>query len=261
MKRNQLGKKLAVVAMATTMLASVLTGCGAGASSIAVVSREDGSGTRGAFVELVGVEEKDANGEKVDKTTDQAEIVNSTSVVMTTVAGNPDAIGYISLGSLDDTIKALKVDGTEATMENVTNGSYTIARPFNIATKEGLSEAATDFINYILSADGQAIIEENGYVKASDAGAFTSTGVEGKVVIAGSSSVSPVMQKLVEAYGKVNDKVEIELQTSDSTTGMTSAMDGIAVIVNKDNAIEDITTDQIKSIYVGEVTSWDDIAN
>ena len=159
MKRNQLGKKLAVVAMATTMLASVLTGCGAGASSIAVVSREDGSGTRGAFVELVGVEEKDANGEKVDKTTDQAEIVNSTSVVMTTVAGNPDAIGYISLGSLDYTIKALKVDGTEATMENVTNGSYTIARPFNIATKEGLSEAATDFINYILSADGQAIIE------------------------------------------------------------------------------------------------------
>ena len=257
-------------------------------SDISVVSREDGSGTRGAFIELFGVEEKDANGEKIDYTTEEAIIANSTEIVMTTVAGDDYAIGYSSLGSLNDTVKAVWIDGAEPTAENINNGSYTIARPFNIATKGDVSEITQDFINYILSADGQAIIEDNGYIKASDAAAFESNGATGKIVIAGSSSVTPVMEKLQEAYQKVNTGAEIEIQESDSTTGMTAAMDGtcdigmasrelkdteidggltptviakdgIAVIVNKNNPIEELTKDQVNSIFRGDVTTWEEV--
>ena len=257
-------------------------------SDISVVSREDGSGTRGAFIELFGVEEKDANGEKIDYTTEEAIIANSTEIVMTTVAGDDYAIGYSSLGSLNDTVKAVWIDGAEPTAENINNGSYTIARPFNIATKGDVSEITQDFINYILSADGQAIIEDNGYIKASYAAAFESNGATGKIVIAGSSSVTPVMEKLQEAYQKVNTGAEIEIQESDSTTGMTAAMDGtcdigmasrelkdteldggltptviakdgIAVIVNKNNPIEELTKDQVKSIFKGDVTTWEEV--
>lgn len=281
-------KKMVCVAIATMLVGANLVACGGSASSIAVVSREEGSGTRGAFVELFGIEQKNESGEKIDHTTDEAEITNSTSVMMTTVAGNPDAIGYISLGSLDDSVKVLEVNGVEASVKNVSKGSYTIARPFNIATGKEVSEVAADFINYIMSADGQAIIEENGYIKASDAVAFESNGATGKIVVAGSSSVSPVMQKLKEAYLAVNTGAEIEIQTNDSTTGMTStlegicdigmasrelsdsevdggltatviAMDGIAVIVNKDNQVSNITSEQVMNIYMGDTTSWDDI--
>ena len=257
-------------------------------SDISVVSREDGSGTRGAFIELFGVEEKDANGDKVDYTTDEAIIANSTEIVMTTVAGDDYAIGYSSLGSLNDTVKAVKIDGAEPTEDNINNGSYTISRPFNIATKGDVSNVAQDFINYIMSADGQQIIEDNGYIKASDAGAFESNGASGKIVVAGSSSVTPVMEKLQEAYQKVNSGAEIEIQESDSTTGMTAAMDGtcdigmasrelkdteidggltatviakdgIAIIVNKNNPTKDLTKDQVNSIFRGEVTTWDEV--
>ena len=257
-------------------------------SDISVVSREDGSGTRGAFIELFGVEEKDANGDKVDYTTDEAIIANSTEIVMTTVAGDDYAIGYSSLGSLNDTVKAVKIDGAKPTADNINNGSYTISRPFNIATKGDVSDVAQDFINYIMSADGQQIIEDNGYIKASDAGAFESNGASGKIVVAGSSSVTPVMEKLQEAYQKVNSGAEIEIQESDSTTGMTAAMDGtcdigmasrelkdteidggltatviakdgIAIIVNKNNPTEDLTKDQVNSIFRGEVTTWDEV--
>ena len=257
-------------------------------SDISVVSREDGSGTRGAFIELFGVEEKDANGDKVDYTTDEAIIANSTEIVMTTVAGDDYAIGYSSLGSLNDTVKAVKIDGAEPTADNINNGSYTISRPFNIATKGDVSNVAQDFINYIMSADGQQIIEDNGYIKASDAGAFESNGAFGKIVVAGSSSVTPVMEKLQEAYQKVNSGAEIEIQESDSTTGMTAAMDGtcdigmasrelkdteidggltatviakdgIAIIVNKNNPTKDLTKDQVNSIFRGEVTTWDEV--
>lgn len=257
-------------------------------SDISVVSREDGSGTRGAFIELFGVEEKDANGDKVDYTTDEAIIANSTEIVMTTVAGDDYAIGYSSLGSLNDTVKAVKIDGAEPTADNINNGSYTISRPFNIATKGDVSDVAQDFINYIMSADGQQIIEDNGYIKASDAGAFESNGASGKIVVAGSSSVTPVMEKLQEAYQKVNSGAEIEIQESDSTTGMTAAMDGtcdigmasrelkdteinggltatviakdgIAIIVNKNNPTEDLAKDQVNSIFRGEVTTWDEV--
>ena len=255
---------------------------------ITVVSREDGSGTRGAFIELFGVEEKDADGNKVDNTTEEASITNNTAVMMSTVAGDVDAIGYISLGSLNDSVKAVKIDGVEATAENIESGEYKVSRPFNIATKGDVSEVAQDFINYIMSADGQAVVEENGYIPVETTDA-ESTQPEGKVVVAGSSSVTPVMEKLKEAYAEVNPNAEIEIQQSDSTTGMTSAMDGIcdigmasrdlkdeeteagltsttiandgiAVIVNNDNPVEDLTSDQVKSIYVGETTTWADLA-
>lgn len=256
------------------------------ASSIAVYSREDGSGTRGAFIELFGIEEKDESGEKVDYTTEEAIITNSTDVMLTSVAGDTYAIGYVSLGSLNDTVKAAKIDGAEATVENIKSGAYTIARPFNIATNGEVSDAAQDFINYIMSAEGQAVITENGYIGSDDAAAYQTNGAEGKVVVGGSSSVSPVMEKLIEAYKAVNAKVAIELQTSDSTTGMTGAadgtldigmasrelkdseteagltatqiaMDGIAVVVNQNNPVEDISSEAVKSIFTGETTSWD----
>ena len=255
-----------------------------------VYSREDGSGTRGAFIELFGIEEKDESGEKVDNTTEEAIITNSTDVMLTSIAGDTYGIGYVSLGSLNDTVKAVKVDGAEATVDNIKSGSYKIARPFNIATTGEVSDLAQDFINYILSADGQAVIEENGYISVSDAAAFESNGAEGKIVVGGSSSVSPVMEKLIEAYKAVNTAADIELQTSDSSTGMTGAadgtldigmasrelkdteiesgltgteiaMDGIAVIVNQDNATEDISSDAVKGIFTGELTTWDEAAN
>lgn len=255
-------------------------------SAIAVYSREDGSGTRGAFIELFGVEEKDESGEKVDNTTEEAIITNSTDVMLTSVAGDTYAIGYVSLGSLNDTVKAVKIDGAEATVENIKSGTYKIARPFNIATKGEVSEAAQDFINYIMSGDGQKVIFDNGYIGDDSAAAFESNGAEGKVVVGGSSSVSPVMEKLIEAYKAVNANVEIELQTSDSTTGMTGAadgtldigmasrelkdseteegltatkiaMDGIAVIVNQENPVEDLSSDTVKGIFTGGTTTWD----
>lgn len=255
---------------------------------ISVYSREDGSGTRGAFIELFGVEEKDANGEKIDNTTEDATITNNTSVMMTGVAGDDYAIGYVSLGSLNDTVKALKIDGVEPTVENIKSDSYKVYRPFNIATKGEVSEAAQDFIDYILSADGQQIVSDEGYITIDDAApAFAGGQASGSVTVAGSSSVSPVMEKLAEAYMKLNGNVKIEIQTSDSTTGMTSAIDGvcdigmasrelkdtetaeltatviaqdgIAVVVNNNNPIDNLTKDQVKSIYVGETTSWSEV--
>ncbi len=253
---------------------------------ITVVTREEGSGTRDAFVELTGVLVKDGDT-KTDNTTSSAVTINSTEAVITNVKDNDAAIGYISLGSLNDTVNAVKIDGVEANADNVKSGDYAISRPFNIAYKGELSEVAQDFVDYILSSDGQGVVEENGYVAVSDAEAYSGSKPEGKVVVAGSSSVSPVMEKLAEAYKKVNTKAEIEIQTSDSSAGMQAAMngtcdigmasrdlkdeeasalkpttiakDGIAVIVNKNNTCADLTMDQVKSIYTGETTVWSDI--
>ncbi|WP_455390906.1 substrate-binding domain-containing protein [Frisingicoccus sp.] len=261
---------------------------GGASGDITIVSREDGSGTRGAFIELLGIEEKDANGNKVDNTTEDAKITNSTSVMMTTVEGDVNAIGYISLGSLNETVTALKVDGAEATPENILSGTYKVVRPFNIATKSEISDAAKDFINFIMSKEGQAVVEENGYIAVGNQPAYEAAGVSGKIVVAGSSSVTPVMEKLKEAYVAVNKDVEIEVQQSDSTTGMQSAIDGlcdigmasrelkdsetsaglsatviaqdgIAVIVNNESGIKELTSEQIKAIYTGEVTAWEDV--
>jgi len=282
-------KKMKRIVLTVTILALFITGCATeNNNEIVVVSREEGSGTRGAFIELFGIEEKDSNGNKVDKTTDEATVVNSTSVVMTTVAGNKNSIGYISLGSLNDTVKAVKVDGVEPTVENIKNNTYKVFRPFNIATRDDISELAQDFISFILSSDGQKVVEENGYIASSEEGPYSSTKPSGKIVIAGSSSVTPLMEKLKEAYLKVNTNAEIEIQASDSTTGMklamegtcdigmasrelkeselkklkptVIAMDGLVVIVNKENPVSNLTSDQIKGIFKGEITSWNEVA-
>lgn len=284
-------KRVFALGLAMTMAVGLLAGCGGQAAQdtennpITVVSREDGSGTRGAFIELFGIEEKNDAGEKVDHTTDTAEITNSTAVMMTTIAGNENAIGYVSLGSLNDTVKAVTIDGAEATAENIKNGTYSVARPFNIATGKEVSEVTQDFISFILSEDGQAVVEENGYISQGNKGAFESTQAKGKIIVAGSSSVTPVMEKLKEAYLAINPNATIEVQQSDSTTGMTSvmegmcdigmasrdlkdselaaglnptviAMDGIAVVVNKNNPVNDLTSEQVKDIFTGALTEW-----
>ncbi|MGI6177653.1 MAG: substrate-binding domain-containing protein [Eubacterium sp.] len=256
--------------------------------TINVVSREEGSGTRGAFIELFGIEVKE-NGEKVDHTTETAVMTNSTAVMMTTVAGDEYSIGYISLGSKDDTVKALKIDGAEATVENIENGSYKVSRPFNIVTKSDISANAQDFIDFIMSSDGQKVISDNGYIAVSDAGAYSGSPEDGKVVAGGSSSVTPVMEKLAEAYMAINSNVTIEVQQSDSTTGVTNAIDGtcdigmasrdlkdtetsqgvtgteiardgIAVIVNNNCPVDELTSEQVRQIFTGEVTVWSDVA-
>ena len=286
--------------LVSMLMLSALTGCGSQAQAaggpagfdtakeINVLTREDGSGTRGAFIELFGIEQKNEAGEKVDYTADTAAVTNSTSVMMTTVAGDLYSIGYISLGSMNDTVKAVQIDGCEATVENIKNNTYKIARPFNIATKEGLSDTAQDFIDFIMSADGQAVIEENGYISVSDAGSYSGEMDSGKIIVAGSSSVTPVMEKLKEAYLERNPGVTIEIQQSDSSTGMSDtidgtcdigmasrelkdsemekgltatviAMDGITVIVNNDCPINNLTSEQVKDIFMGNSVHWSEI--
>ena len=283
------------VAFACMLLAGCSSNSGDSESSdsgesINAVSREDGSGTRGAFVELFGVEQEDENGETVDMTTESASITNSTAVMMTTVAGDANAIGYISLGSLDDSVKAVKIDGAEATVDNVKSGDYKVSRPFNVVTNSNteLSDVAQDFMNFILSSDGQAVVAEEGYIPLDGGEAYTASNLSGTVTVAGSSSVTPVMEKLAEAYQALNPDVTIEVNQSDSTTGVTSAIegacdlgmasrdlkdsetsegaqatviatDGIAVIVNPESAVEDLTSDQVKQIFTGEITSWSEI--
>ncbi|MEF9915929.1 MAG: substrate-binding domain-containing protein [Lachnospiraceae bacterium] len=294
-------KKIIAMTAVAAMVIMTATGCGNQgkddkgkkasfdtANDITVVSREDGSGTRGAFIELFGIEEKGSDGKKVDYTTPEANITNSTSVMMSTVAGNDYAIGYISLGSLDDSVKALKIDNSEPSADNIKKGEYKVSRPFNIATKDSVSAVAQDFINYIMSPDGQKVVEENGYIAVDNVANYTGSKPSGKIVIAGSSSVTPVMEKLKEAYLTVNANAEIEIQQSDSTTGMTSTMDGIcdigmasrelqdsetkaglkstaiaidgiAVIVNKNSTLDKLSSEQVKTIFKGEALTWDEV--
>lgn len=298
-------KKITATALFGVLAVSAFAGCGGASSSsngssdagsdaakfdasktISVVTREEGSGTRDAFTELTGVLVKDGDN-KTDNTTTSAVTINSTEAVITNVKDNEAAIGYISLGSLNDTVKALKIGGVEATADNVKSGDYAVSRPFNIAYKGELSEAAQDFVDYIMSSDGQKIVSDNGYVTVSENAAYSGKKPSGKISVAGSSSVSPVMEKLAEAYQKVNTNAKVEIQTSDSSAGMQSAMggtcdigmasrdlkdeeksalkvetiakDGIAVIVNNANTCDDLTLDQVKSIYTGETTVWSDI--
>ncbi len=302
---NSMTKKITATALFGVLAVSAFAGCGGASSSsngssdagsdaakfdasktISVVTREEGSGTRDAFTELTGVLVKDGSN-KTDNTTTSAVTINSTEAVITNVKDNEAAIGYISLGSLNDTVKALKIGGVEATADNVKSGDYAVSRPFNIAYKGELSEAAQDFVDYIMSSDGQKIVSDNGYVTVSENAAYSGKKPSGKISVAGSSSVSPVMEKLAEAYQKVNTNAKVEIQTSDSSAGMQSAMggtcdigmasrelkdeeksalkvetiakDGIAVIVNNANTCDDLTLDQVKSIYTGETTVWSDI--
>ena len=302
---NSMTKKITATALFGVLAVSAFAGCGGASSSsngssdagsdaakfdasktISVVTREEGSGTRDAFTELTGVLVKDGDN-KTDNTTTSAVTINSTEAVITNVKDNEAAIGYISLGSLNDTVKALKIGGVEATADNVKSGDYAVSRPFNIAYKGELSDVAQDFVDYIMSSDGQKIVSDNGYVTVSENAAYSGKKPSGKISVAGSSSVSPVMEKLAEAYQKVNTNAKVEIQTSDSSAGMQSAMggtcdigmasrdlkdeeksalkvetiakDGIAVIVNNANSCDDLTLDQVKSIYTGETTVWSDI--
>lgn len=279
-----------ITALALTVMASASVFAAPKFNSkktISVMSREEGSGTRGAFIELFGVEQKNSSGKKVDYTTDEAAITNSTSVMLTSVAGDIYSIGYVSLGSLNDSVKALKIEGVDATVSNIKNKSYKISRPFNIAVKEKLSAPAQDFVNFIMSSEGQKIVEKNKYI-AVESKSFTSNKASGKVVVAGSSSVSPVMEKLIEAYKSVNPNARIELQTSDSTTGVTNAangtcdigmasrglketekakglkeitiaIDGIAVVVNKANPLVNARIEIVRDIYMGKIQKWSEI--
>lgn len=295
--------KITAITVMSALAVTAFAGCGGNSTSnssetkaestafdtsktIAVVTREEGSGTRDAFTELTGVLVKDGDT-KTDNTTSSAVTINSTEAVITNVKDNDSAIGYISLGSLNDTVKALKIGGVEATADNVKSGDYAVSRPFNIAYKGELSDVAQDFVDYIMSSDGQKIVSDNGYVTVSENAAYSGKKPSGKISVAGSSSVSPVMEKLAEAYQKVNTNAKVEIQTSDSSAGMQSAMggtcdigmasrdlkdeeksalkvetiakDGIAVIVNNANTCDDLTLDQVKSIYTGETTVWSDI--
>lgn len=302
-------KKIAAAVMMVSMVAVTAVGCGSSngtdtkgadanqsdatsdwdeTSDVTIVSREDGSGTRGAFIELFGIEEKQDDGTKVDMTTTDAQITNNTSVMLTTVADNEYAIGYVSLGSLNDSVKALKIDGVEATAENIENGSYKVSRPFNIAVKKDLNnKVAKDFMSFIMSTEGQKVVADEKYIAVADVKDYAGTKPSGSCVVGGSSSVSPLMEKLIEAYKAVNPNASIELQTSDSTTGMTStiegsydigmasrelkdeeaaeleptviATDGIAVVVNNANPLDELSADQVKDIYVGNVSTWDEI--
>ena len=297
-------KKFIAVLSIASMMAVAAVGCGSNssdstgsdngsdtasewdaASTITAVTREEGSGTRGAFTELFGVVDEDDN----DMITLDAQTTNSTSVMMTTVSENEYAIGYISLGALDESlVKAIKIDGVDATAENIENGTYKVSRPFNIAVSNNLDNpVATDFISFIMSTEGQAVVSEEGYIPVADVTDYAGSAPEGSCVVGGSSSVTPLMEKLIEAYAEVNPNASIELQQSDSTTGMTSAIegsydigmasrelkdeeaaeltgtviatDGIAVIVNQNNPTDDLSSDQVKSIYLGDVTTWDAI--
>ncbi len=283
-------KKFIALALTALMLLTLAAGCGktSESSAIYVVSREEGSGTRGAFIELFGIEQKNEAGEKIDHTVETAEVTDSTSVMMQTIAGNKAAIGYISLGSLNDTVKALQIDGVDATAENVKNGTYKIARPFNVATLANMSPEAQDFLNFILSAEGQAVVEKANCISEGNTGAFTGGSVSGKIVVAGSSSVTPVMEKLKEAYNAINPNLTIDIQQSDSSNGMKSAieglcdigmasrdlkdseleagltptaiaLDGIAVIVNTESERSGLTSDQVRAIFMGELTDWSEV--
>jgi phosphate transport system substrate-binding protein len=289
-------KKLLGTVLAVGILATSLVGCGQSGKAkefnldteISVISREDGSGTRGAFVELTGVEEKKSDGTKKDNTTKEAIIKDGTDKILTTVSGDMYSIGYISLGSLNDSVKALSVDGIEANAQNVKDGKYPIARPFNIATKAEPTGLAKDFIDYIMSKEGQEIIVKKGFIAVKDdAPAYAGTKPSGKITVGGSSSVSPVMEKLIEGYKKVNPSATVELQTNDSSAGMKGAMsgtfdigmasrelkstekaelkdmaiaiDGIAVIVNKDNTLSNVSKTAIKDVFVGKVMTWEDV--
>ena len=292
-------KKLLTVVLSLVLVASLLAGCGTDNNStgnnssfnlnneIVVVSREEGSGTRGAFVELTGVEAKDDNGNTVDRTYEEAIVYNGTNQVLTAVAGNEYAIGYISTGSLNNTVRPLKIDGVEPTTENIKNGSYKIARPFNIATKSDVSEITQDFIDFIMSKEGQEIVSDSFIAVDDNPSPYAGSKPSGKVIVAGSTSVTPVMEKLREAYLEINPNAEIEIHSTGSSAGMQAAItgtadigmasrdlkdsekaeldylaiaiDGIAVINNPTNTIDDLALEQVTKIFTGEMIKWSDI--
>lgn len=288
--KNLLLLVLVALFLTTTIIAKAIKR--KAAQEIVAITREAGSGTRGAFIELFGIEEKNAEGKKVDLTSPLCDVTQSTQVCMQSVKNNAGSIGYVSLGALNDTVKAVKIEGTLPTVTNIKNNTYKISRPFNIilkVTEEGadtISEAGKEVIDYILSIQGQEVIQKNSYIPVSSNVTYNKKNIKGKVSISGSSSVYPIMEKLCEAFGKVNSDIEVELSQSDSTIGITSAkegvidigmasralkeseegvraitiaQDGIALIVNKENKVSNLTIAQVKDIYIGKITKWQEL--
>lgn len=280
-------KKATLVFAAFFIIAAAFSGCSGEITknSINVITREEGSGTRSAFVELFGIETESPGGGRLDNTKVTAETTNSTAVMITSVATDPSAVGYISMGALNDSVKALLIDGAEPTAQNIKSGEYRIARPFIIAYAPNASQAALDFIDFIMSDEGQAVADESGYVSVGGSGDYSGAHVTGTVNVSGSSSVYPMMEKLGEKYERINPGVSVVIQQNDSTSGtasvingvsdiamvsrqlseseraagltpLTAAMDGIAVIVNKENAADSLTSGQVRAIYTGEITQW-----
>lgn len=279
-------KKILSIATLFAVILTALCACGkSSGSTISVITREEGSGTRGAFVELLGIVDGDGN----DNIVKTAEATNSTSVMMTTVAGNKNAIGYVSLGSLSSDVKAIKVDGAEPTVANIEAGTYKVARPFNLVYNDDkLSDVAVDFVKFIMSNEGQAIVTRKGYISVKTSDSYKSSGLTGTVVLDGSTSVGPLMDAIADEYKKLNPDVKVQIQQTGSSAGINSAIegvcdigmssrelkssesakikahkmatDGIAVIVNNSNTVDGLTSEQIRSIFLGETTSWDGLA-
>ncbi|MDR1066103.1 MAG: substrate-binding domain-containing protein [Clostridiales bacterium] len=273
---------------------AVFTGCGRDDSSyfdaskeISVVSREEGSGTRGAFVELLGVRVKGKDGSEKDMTTKEAFVAKQTDVVMTNISGDRYAIGYISMGSMNDTVKSVAIDGATASADSVKSGDYPLSRPFYLATQSKISDLARDFMDFIISYEGQAVVGESYVPIDENAAYYSGKKPAGRIVVAGSSSVTPVMESLKEAYIAVNPAAVIEIQQSDSSAGMVSAMEGtcdigmtsrelkegeiakltptqiavdaITVIVNRGNPVEELTSEQVKDMFTGEIMTWNSV--
>lgn len=279
-------KRILSIATLFAVILTALCACGkSSGSTISVITREEGSGTRGAFVELLGIVDGDGN----DNIVKTAEATNSTSVMMTTVAGNKNAIGYVSLGSLSSDVKAIKVDGAEPTVANIEAGTYKVARPFNLVYNDDkLSDVAADFVKFIMSSEGQAVVTKKGYISVKTSDSYKSSGLTGTVVLDGSTSVGPLMDAIADEYKKLNPDVKVQIQQAGSSAGINSAIegvcdigmssrelkssesakikahkmatDGIAVIVNNSNTVDGLTSEQIKSIFLGETTSWDGLA-
>ncbi len=279
-------KRILSIATLFAVILTALCACGkSSGSTISVITREEGSGTRGAFVELLGIVDGDGN----DNIVKTAEATNSTSVMMTTVAGNKNAIGYVSLGSLSSDVKAIKVDGAEPTVANIEAGTYKVARPFNLVYNDDkLSDVAADFVKFIMSSEGQAIVTKKGYISVKTSDSYKSSGLTGTVVLDGSTSVGPLMDAIADEYKKLNPDVKVQIQQTGSSAGINSAIegvcdigmssrelkssesakikahkmatDGIAVIVNNSNTVDGLASEQIRSIFLGETTSWDGLA-
>ncbi|HBC29891.1 MAG TPA: phosphate ABC transporter substrate-binding protein [Clostridiales bacterium] len=294
MKKSKL---LSIITLAL-MLSMVFAGCtqetpGTPAADfdfdkdITVVARDAASGTRGAFHEIMNIIVKE-NDTEVDKLVVGALEFDGTDKVITAIEGDKYGIGYISLGSVSERIKAVAVDGVEPTVENVRSGSYSVSRPFLLVTKGTESKLVKDFLKFTESAEGQAITNEMKFIGAIDApGEYTASGMSGTIKVAGSTSVAPLMEKLQEAYNELNPDVTFETQAQGSSQGIKAAIDGsydigmasrelkaeeaselnryvlaidgIAVIVNNENPKSDLAADDITNIYIGEITKWNEV--
>ena len=247
---------------------------------LTVTSREDGSGTRKSFIEQVGLIKEDKNGNYKDLTTDNSMVINSTNGVLKAVGVDKTAIAYVSLTALDDSVKAIKIDGVSPNKTTIESGEYKLQRPFGLVyKKDSAKDLSKDFLEYVKSKSAKNLIEDEGLLAITNEKEYKSKNLKGKLTITGSSSLSSIVEKLAENYEKLNKNVEVEVLSNESLTGLKNvkdnvvdiamvsnklqdenlfseifAIDGIAIIVNKDNTqINDLTMEQLRDIYRGEI--------